>query len=256
MKIVIPIAGRGSRFLAQKESNADYINPKPLINVMGKPMVWWALKSLPFAKPQNLIFIALDEHQKNDHIVDVLKKTFSRHITVILIPDVTRGALETVLRAKKELGNDDMIVSDCDHFFNGDNLLHAIQQKTEDVAGIIPVFKPQDDDVKWSYTLFDSDNRATAVAEKDPRLAAMGAYANIGAYYFSHAPTFVEEAESIMDSNEMFGPHGKQEFFVAPLYDRLIKKNMKIKTVIIDKVWGLGTPQDLEYFTRTYHATK
>ena len=47
MNIVIPIAGRASRF-----REAGYKGPKALIEVRGRPMVQWATDSLPFAKPE------------------------------------------------------------------------------------------------------------------------------------------------------------------------------------------------------------
>jgi NDP-sugar pyrophosphorylase family protein len=266
MKIVIPMAGRGSRFQAVADQNPEYQKPKPLINVKGKPMVRWAVESLPFVdlpgrsvktrftvKPSDLIFICLQQHEEMYQITEKLKETFSADIQVVLIQEVTRGAVETVLAAKPFIAPDqDMIISDSDHFFKGDALYEAILNKEAGVEGIIPVFRPPDEEAKWSYTLFDESKTAVAVAEKDPELAAKGAYANIGAYYFSKGATFIKEAEEMVNSNEMYGPSGKQEFFVAPLYQRLISKDMKIKAAIVPQVWGLGTPKDLEYFLANY----
>lgn len=267
MKIVIPIAGRGSRFHAEADKNPEYKKPKPLINIKGKPMVMWALESLPFVdlphRPattddiqvsmKDIIFICLEEHQKQYKIVDLLKGALSSDINVVLIPNVTRGALETALSAKQYLDHDDVIVTDCDHFFNGDGLYKMIKKKDADTEGVIPVFRPPDSDVKWSYTLFSfKTKRASAVAEKDAVLASKGAYANIGAYYFSHGDVFVREAQEVIDSNAMYGPTGKQEFYVAPLYQRLIDKGMKVQAAIVPEMWGLGTPKDVTAFLQSH----
>ena len=40
MIVVMPMAGRGSRYATQ-----GYEIPKPMINVAGQPMILWALKS-------------------------------------------------------------------------------------------------------------------------------------------------------------------------------------------------------------------
>lgn len=38
------------------------------------------------------------------------------------------------------------------------------------------------------------------------------------------------------------------EFYVCPVFNEAIKDNKKIKIYNIDKMWGLGTPEDLKYF--------
>ncbi len=266
MKIIVPMAGRGSRFQAVSDKNPEYKKPKPLISVKGKSMIEWAMESLPFLdlpkRPaqtdfkvgtKDLVFISRQDQQEKYKIVDLLKQVFGPKITVILIPQVTRGAVETALKAKDFMTNEDIIISDSDHYFDGANLYKAIMEKDKDVVGIIPVFEPPDrNDVKWSYTLFDEDKTALAVGEKDPALAAKGAYANIGGYYFSHGNVFVKEAEEMIARNDMYGAVGKEEFYVAPLYQRLIKKGMKIKAAVLPQVWGLGTPKDVEYFERNF----
>ena len=266
MKIVIPMAGKGSRFLEAVSQNPEYATPKPIINVLGKPMVQWAIESLPFVnlpsrparislqvQPKDLVFICRQDHQDDFQIGDKLKKVFTQDIRLVFLDQITRGATETVLKSKAYIDNEeDLIVSDSDHHFQGDALYAAIANKASDVAGIIPVFTPPDSDVKWSYTLFDKDHLALAVGEKDPELAAQGASANIGAYYFSSGKNFVNEAELMIREGDMYGAEGKKEFYLAPIYNRLIKKGQKIKVALIPKVWGLGTPKDLEFFLKDY----
>lgn len=256
MKIVVPMAGKGSRFLDAQNSNQEYKKPKPLINIKGKPMVVWAIESLAKFKinPSNLVFICRRDHQDEFKIVEKLKELFGSEVKIILLDQITRGALETVLKAKDYINTDeDIIISDSDHFFDGSYLANAVKNKDAGTVGIIPVFPPPDEEVKWSYTLFDKDFTALAVGEKDPDLAAKGAYANIGGYYFSNGKFFVKEAEEMIFDGEMYGAPGKQEFYVAPLYQRLIKKGYKVKAALTPKVWGLGTPKDVEYFEQNYH---
>ena len=72
--------------------------------------------------------------------------------------------------------------------------------------------------------------------------------------YFRSGKVFVETAKEMISSGSMHGPHGKQEFYVAPIYQQMIDKGMKIKVAISPAVWGLGTPSDLEYFLSNYNA--
>ncbi len=59
MNIVMPMAGRGSRF-----ADVGHRVPKPMIEVKGKPMYAWAMDSLPLKLARRVIFICLDEHLK------------------------------------------------------------------------------------------------------------------------------------------------------------------------------------------------
>jgi len=257
------MAGMGSRFKAQVELNPEYKKPKPLILVKGEPMIMWALKSLPFinlpnrpaktefkVEPKDLIFIILKEQEDAYGIEALLREAISDDINVIVIPALTRGALESAMAAKDHIKDyyDSVIVSDSDHYFDGEELYKAILNKDEDVKGLIPVFKPRDTNPKWSYTLIDENNIAQKVGEKDAALAAQGAPANIGAYYFASGKLFAEAAQQMIDEGDMFGAEGKKEFYVAPLYDRMIRNGYKVKGVLSPQVWGLGTPEDHIFF--------
>lgn len=245
------MAGKGSRFLDAADSNPEYRKPKPLINVKGKPMIIWAIDSLKAfsLNPEDLIFICRQDHEDEYKISQSLKDLFGEGIKIVLIDQITRGAAETVLKAKGYINNDeDIIISDSDHYFDGSFLHSKVISKDADTQGIIPVFTPPDRDPKWSFSLVEQGDVITAVGEKDKSLADKGALANIGGYYFTHGNVFVKEVEEAIVENDLTGDEGKKEFYVAPIYDRLIKKGMKIVAAITPTVWGLGTPKDVHAF--------
>lgn len=255
MKIVIPMAGKGSRFQDAAATNPEYRKPKPLINIKGKPMIVWAIDSLSSFKldPANFIFICRQDQEDEFKISKSLKDLFSNKIKIILLDHITRGAAETVLKTKEFINSDeDMIISDSDHFFDGSFLYKAVSEKDSKTQGIIPVFKPPDKDPKWSFSLVGRNNIIKAVGEKDKRLANMGALANIGGYYFTNGKVFVREVENAISENDLTGDEGKKEFYVAPIYQRLINKGMKIVAAITPAVWGLGTPKDVEHFEANF----
>lgn len=265
MKIVVPMAGLGSRFAKVADTNPEYRRPKPFIRVHGISMVRWATGSLPFIEhpgqsvtsalrvaPADLIFIILKEHDDAHQIERGLREIYSHAITVIKLPTLTRGASETAYQAKKFVPFDEsLIITDSDHYFDGAPLASAIVASTgTDVAGIIPVFTPPADNIpRWSYSLTEpSGTRIIRVGEKDRALMQRGAYANIGAYYFSRAGSFFEIFEQHERENKMFGEEGKKEFYVAPLYQELLDQGKHLEAAILPSVWGLGTPADLERF--------
>lgn len=262
MKIIIPMAGKGSRFLEAADQNPEYANPKPLITIKGKPMIVWAIESLPFVSFRNrevntdfqvnsgdLVFICRQDHEDDYSISSKLKELFGDDIKIILIDQITRGAAETVLKAKDFVDPaEEVIVSDSDHHFDGRYLYEAILGKDDDVSGVIPVWTPPDKEPKWSYSLV-VDGVITSVGEKAKDLAELGAPANIGAYYFKKWQDYTDEVEATIEDNDLTGDEGKKEFYVAPVYHRLInRKGLKIIPAFTPKVWGLGTPKDVKFF--------
>lgn len=268
MKIIIPMAGLGSRFQKASDTNPEYKKPKPFISVRGTPMVRWATGALPFiehpgqhidspikASPKDLIFIVLKEHDDAYNLAQGLREIYSDAINVIVLPSLTRGASETAYQAKPFIDpEEDIIITDSDHYFDGIPLEQAIlKNKNTDTIGIIPVFvPPPDNNPRWSYSLTEEGGtRILQVGEKDRSLMERGAYANIGAYYFAKAKYFFDLFEEVEKANKMFGEEGKKEFYVAPMYQELIEKGGHIEAAILPEVWGLGTPDDLERFLAT-----
>ncbi|MBI2664960.1 glycosyltransferase family 2 protein [Candidatus Woesearchaeota archaeon] len=242
MNIVIPAAGLGSRF-----TKAGIDTPKPLIEIRGKPMVKWAVESLPFSKNSDLIFIIRKEHVDRFQLDAKLKEIFSPEIRVIVIDYVTEGAACTVLLAKEFINNDEpLIVSDCDHFFRNDEYNNLVASIPEGVAGAIPVFKAEGE--KWSFTKFDGSHTVSQVAEK----VRISDYANIGGYFFSRGSDFVSAAEEMIAK----GMKIKNEYYVAPVYERLLVRGKTIKAAICNEVWGLGTPEDVKNFEENFKAAK
>lgn len=259
MKIIIPMAGLGSRFQKAADTNEEYKKPKPFINVRGIPMVRWATGSLPFLhtshgnplKDSDLIFIIRKEHNDEHNLEKKLRELYSPNIHVIIQDTPAVGATDTVLRAKHLVDQEEeIIITDSDHFFDGKVLAERIANKDKETAGIIPVFVPPNDGIpRWSYSLVTPGTTFTEkVAEKDRTLMEAGAYANIGAYYFTKAKYFTELAEEVIAKNQTFGEPGKGEYYIAPLYQLLLDRGYKVEAAVLPEVWGLGTPQDLERF--------
>src|SRR5690242_15063066 len=101
MNIVIPMAGRGTRF-----AQIGIALPKPLIDVRGRPMYSWAVDGLPLHLAKQLIFICLREHLSHLALAaDIQNRYGDFHPRVIGIDAVTRGQAETVLLARQWIDN-------------------------------------------------------------------------------------------------------------------------------------------------------
>ena len=110
---IMPMGGDGLRF-----KKYGYKNPKPLINIKGKPMFVWSSKSLP--NLNRWIFIVPKKFQNNSLFKKNVKKYFKR-CKIIYLRSKTKGQAITTLKANKYLKkNDQIFVNSCDTFFNYD----------------------------------------------------------------------------------------------------------------------------------------
>ena len=112
--ILIPIAGRGQRFVDQ-----GYVMPKQLIMVDDTQMIDWSLKSIKNKKDCNLIFAVRRDHVSNFSLDKILKSRYGNDIKIIIIDKLTRGSVETCLQAEQYIDNDDpLVVYTLDVFFS------------------------------------------------------------------------------------------------------------------------------------------
>ena len=238
MNILIPMAGRGSRFLKEADKNPEYARPKPLIDIAGKTMIEWSISSLPLTEQDNLIFLLLKEHVDEHQIDKELKKIFGNSIKIIIVDQVTEGAVCTALLAKEFINNEEpLVITDSDHFIEGKTHFEKIKKHPE-ADGVIPVFYATNP--KWSFSKLNEDGFVEEVAEKK----TISKNANIGVYYFKKGSYFVKAAEEMIKENDRVN----NEFYVAPVYNYLIRKGRKILLSRPKFVCGLGTPEDVEKF--------
>ncbi len=238
MNIVVPIAGRGSRFLQESHKNPEYSKPKPLINIAGHTMVEWALKSYPLTGDENLIFIVRREHVEDAQIDEKLKEIFGEDIKIVIQDVQPQGAAHTVLLARDYIDNESpLLITDSDHFIDGETHFKDIESY-EKIDGMIPVFYANNP--KWSFAKTDEDGYVIETAEK----VQISRNANIGAYYFSRGRDFIWAAEEMMEENDKTN----NEFYIAPVYNYLIRRGKLIRLSRPRFVHGLGTPKDVDKF--------
>ena len=91
-----------------------------------------------------------------------------------------------------------------------------------------------------TYAKIDESGYVTEVAEKNP----ISDIATTGIYFWKKGSDFVKYAENMISKNIRVN----NEFYVCPVFNEAILDNKKIKTFIIEKMWGIGTPEDLNTF--------
>ena len=233
MNVLIPMAGAGKRFF-----DAGYVFPKPLIEVDNKPMIQWVIESLNLQA--NYIFIIQKEHQEKYNIKSVLK-ILQPNCKIIELDHLTEGAACTTLLAKKYINNSDpLIIANSDQYINWNSSKALYDFNSKNLDGAILTFEAIHP--KWSYAKCDEKGFVTEVAEKK----VISKNATVGVYYWKHGADYVKSAEEMIKKNIRVN----NEFYVCPVYNEFLAKNKKVKIHNVDKMWGLGTPEDLDNFIR------
>ena len=225
------MAGRGKRF-----EDMGYSFPKPLIDVEGKPMIQLIIENLNLTGKH--IFLCQKEHYEK-YALDKLLEMLSPNCKIIQIDGITDGAAVTALKAKELINNDEeLIIANSDQWINWNpqHFLSFLQNNDAD-GGVITFISTHP---KWSFVKVNESGLITELAEKKP----ISNIATAGIYYYKHGKTFVEAVEQMITKNI----RTNNEFYIAPAYNEIIQNGGKVFHYPVAEMYGLGTPEDLQYF--------
>jgi beta-phosphoglucomutase-like phosphatase (HAD superfamily)/dTDP-glucose pyrophosphorylase len=237
LNVIIPMAGAGSRFL-----EAGYVFPKPLVDVNEKPMIQAVVENLSLKAKYT--YIVREEHVKKYNLIETLN-VITPGCNVAVIDAITEGAASTLLLAKNFIDNNrPLIIANSDQIVNWDSREFIYDLYTKNADGGIAVFTSSHP--KWSYAKIDETGRVVEVAEKK----AISNLATVGIYYWKRGSDFVKYAEQMILKNIRVN----NEFYTCPVFNEAIADGKQIYTYAVDKMWGVGTPEDLEAYLRANHA--
>ena len=233
MNVLIPMAGAGSRF-----EQAGYTFPKPLIDVNGKPMIQRVVENLNMDARH--IFIVQKEHYEKYALQHTLN-LIAPNCEIVQVEGITQGAACTTLLAKQFINNDEpLVLTNSDQYVKWDSNQYMYSCMADDIDGSILTFEATHP--KWSYAKLNDDGFVTEVAEKKP----ISKHATVGIYFWKRGRDYVECAESMIEKDIRVN----NEFYVCPVYNEALLRGARVKTFHIDKMWGLGTPEDLDLFLK------
>jgi len=264
MKIITVAAGAGSRLANLSQLNFGINLPKPLYPVLGKPMVYWSYKSfenwitLGLVKPSDFIFVVRKEHDELFNITSKIREVTHQNVQFRLVDKLTSGPAETALLAieqtkhGQEFGekietridqSEEIIINDCDHFFNASTMLYELNSnKLKNNFDILLSYtKPRRNASNWSCILTGSKKFSRAlevikIVEKDPKLLDNDK-GIIGAYYFSNVKLFRDLYDDISNSDG--------EKYISTLIDLGIRKKLNIFATQAKFGFPLGTEADI-----------
>lgn len=233
LNVLIPMAGAGSRF-----ENAGYTFPKPIIEVNKKPMIQVVVENLNI--DANYIFIVQKVHREKYNL-DTLLNIISPGCKIIEVNGLTDGAACTALMAKEFINNDNpLFFANSDQFVEWDSNEFMYKMNETKCDGGIVTFKSTHP--KWSFAKIDENGFVTKVSEKNP----ISDLATVGFYYWKNGSDFVKYAEEMIEQDIRVN----NEFYVCPVFNQAINDGKQIRTYNAKEMWGIGTPEDLNFFLK------
>lgn len=237
MTVVIPMAGNGSRF-----AKAGYKDPKPLIPVFGKPMIRWVVDNIGI--DAQYVFIIRKDFENDAEFL----KTIVPRCKIIVLDKVTDGAARTVLLSEELINNQNpIIIANSDQYieFSSIDFVTSFLYDPSQ-TGFCAKISTFDGlrNPKWSYAATDENGHVTVVKEKDP----ISDHATTGVYMWRHGSDFVRFAKQMIAKDIRVN----NEYYVAPVFNEALEAGLSICISDCEKMWGLGTPEDLDVFIQSY----
>jgi capsule biosynthesis phosphatase len=229
MIVVIPLGGVGKRF-----SDLGYKDPKPLIKVLGKEIIFWVVDNLKLKKKDKLYIVYNNQLEKFS-----FEEHFTRYsnINFLKLERNTSGPVETIYELtsilEKNLKNEGLLILDGDTFYKK-NIISKINEKHHTIF----YHKTKIKDPIFSYIKFNK-NKIYEITEKKK----ISNNANTGAYYFNNIEKFNFHAESALKKDK--------KIYVSKIYNLLLNNNEKVLSKKIEeKEFGcLGTPKQIIDFS-------
>jgi NDP-sugar pyrophosphorylase family protein len=243
---VLPLAGRGSRF-----SQNGYVDPKPLIDVNGLPMVVQAIKCLP--QSNNNVFICLDDHLKQYPLEEQIKETYpTSHI--IGINEVTQGqACTTEIGIKRANIDEDtpILITACDNgvYYDMEKYQQMISDESIDVIVWSFCDEPASRNNPNMYAWMETDDDGNVL-----KVSCKKFDSNVHDIRKSHVingTMFYRKSKHFLDGlkcNYEENIRSNGEFYVDDVINQNIKSGLKVKVFQIKNYICWGTPEDYESY--------
>jgi hypothetical protein len=190
------------------------------------------------------LFITRDGIKVKGFVEKQCKELGIKKYEIISLKDETSGQAETVLlglnKSKFTSYNDEVYIFNIDSIRI--NFKKPSREFLDNIGGYLEVFKGKGN--HWSFALAKENNLVSKTTEK----IRISDLCSNGLYYFSSANLFVETFYDFEDINNY------NEFFIAPMYNIMIEKNLKVKYKLVKNSDTLfsGVPSEYESLLKKF----
>ncbi|MFT5384523.1 MAG: glucose-1-phosphate thymidylyltransferase [Saprospiraceae bacterium] len=230
MKIIIPMAGRGSRLRPH-----TLTTPKPLVPIAGKPMVQRLVEDLATSyggQIEEIAFIIGDfgEQVKKD-LIAIAESLGAKG--AVYSQDEPLGTAHAILCAQESMSGPAFVAF-------ADTLFKADFSVADDVDGMIWVQKVEDPSA-FGVVKVDEHNIITDFVEKSP--VFVSDLAIVGIYYFKDSGVLKNELQYLIDNNIK----DKGEFQLTNALENMKGKRMRFKPGTVEEWLDCGNKESVIY---------
>ena len=225
MKIIIPLAGKGTRLRPH-----TYAKPKPLVKVAGKAILGHILDKIKILNPEEVIFIT---GEMDDQIKDYVSRNYDFNTSYFnQIEQLGDG--HAVFHAKEKIDSDVLIAFN-DTLFEAD----LTQINNLDGDGMIWVSKV-DDPSRFGIVTLGEGKVIKSIVEKPENPPSD--LAIIGLYYFKDGVGLFDYLDKIIKEN--ITSKGN-EYRLADAMQQMLKDGKKLIAGDVKKWMDCGSPENL-----------
>jgi dTDP-glucose pyrophosphorylase len=241
MNLVIPIASSSNFF-----SLEEYGYPKPLIEIMGMPMIEYVIKNITHDNTfEKIIFIVRQDECDRFHLDNTLNLLSPIKPEIIRLRADTQGALCSVLLAIEHINQDEpLLISNADQIFEQGIADHLRRFGASDLDAACLTFSSVHP--RWSYVKMNEDGLVIETAEKRP----ISKHAIAGLYWYKNGSDFVQSSmASIRHGSSVEG-----KYFLSPVFNEyiLLGKKVGCHTVPNEKYHTFYSPQKIEEYESSF----
>ena len=219
MKVIIPLAGKGTRLRPH-----THLVPKPMLKIAGKPVMAYILEDLErLGGVDQVIYVTGHLKEK----VEQYARTQFTLPAVFVEQTVQDGTAGAVKLAQPYVDQDVLIIF-VDTIFETD--LSVI--KTTDADGIIWV-KEVEDYQRFGVVVTDKDGNMTKIVEKPS--TPISKRANIGLYYVKNWKLLYEGIDHVLKQ-----PKNKGEYYLTDAFQYMIDKGARLKVIDVEGWYDAG----------------
>ncbi|MDO8500842.1 MAG: sugar phosphate nucleotidyltransferase [Gemmatimonadaceae bacterium] len=230
MKVIIPLAGKGTRLRPH-----THVTPKPMMRVAGKPVMSYVLDELrELGGIEEIIYIT--GHLK-EKVEDFARKSLDIP-SVFIEQKVQDGTAGAIALARDRIDQPVLIVF-VDTIFDAD--LSVVNTTAAD--GIIWT-KEVEDYQRFGVVVTDEDGNMTKIVEK-PK-TPISKRANIGLYYIKNWKLLFEGIDHVLAS-----PTNQGEYYLTDAFQYMVDKGAKIKVIDVEGWYDAGKIETMLETNRT-----
>lgn len=219
MKVIIPLAGKGTRLRPH-----THVTPKPMLKIAGKPVIDYVMEDLQrLGGVEQVVYITGHLKEKVEAYARG-KYPFDAVFIEQRVQDGTAGAVDLA----RPYVDQPVLIIFVDTIFDAD--LSVIN--TIDADGIIWT-KEVEDYKRFGVVVTDIDGNMTKIVEKPS--TPISRRANIGLYYVRNWQLLYEGIDHVLKQ-----PKNKGEYYLTDAFQYMIEHGAKIRAIDVNGWYDAG----------------